>query len=135
MDGFHWIYRSILKKTYDELQDPLEIANNEDLYNFSEKYIEKTHKTVNFEFCFKNIEKAEMQGSEKQYKLVEKNSKLPLSYRKRDGMSKTLHLLEAIVSLKFRNGSVSASTVYEHETPDIWELLDSAVLQSAVDSE
>ena len=124
VDAFHWTYRSCLKKAYDETSDPPQIQNNKELYNFSESSVPKEHGKVRFEFFYEYIESSELEAKERQLKLIEKKSDLPLTYRKKDGMAKTLHLLEAIVSLKYDRGMVYASTSYSHENPDKWSLLD-----------
>ena len=120
MDAFHWIFRSCAKNQLDLLETPFTIRNNKDLYKFAKKHVPKSHESVTFDYNYKEIKEPEIETAEWDFKLVEKNSGLPIKTTK-IGTSNTLHLLEAICSLKFEGEYLTSSTNYGHNNADKWE--------------
>ena len=61
-----------------------------------------------------------MKSKDKYYELIQKSSKLPI----KEGVQKTLHLLEAIASIKFNGSTLTTSQYYAHheELEDEWKL-------------
>ena len=117
------MFRSCLKSAYDRRSAPDSIRNNKELYQFAEKYVAKQHGRVRFEYNFMAICDSVIETGHWDLKLLDKKSKLPIK-TKADGSSSTLHLLEAICSLQFDNGYLTASTNYEHLNGDKWSFVE-----------
>ena len=117
-DGYHWIYRTVVLNSFNQLNPP-EIKTNRDLYNYS-KTLDPTHGKVTFYFNYHQEEN--MDYITRKMKLLCQNSDLPM-VTSAENLSDTFYGLEAIVKLDFfSDGTVKAFSKYDDIIGDLWTL-------------